>query len=37
LRKRAAAVNMVIPREQQCYLRSAVPAEKFQQQEGEST
>jgi hypothetical protein len=36
-RRRAALANMVIPREQQCYPRSVLPAEKFQQQEGEST
>jgi hypothetical protein len=36
-RRRAALANMVIPREQQCYPRSVLPAEKFQQQEDEST
>ena len=35
-RRRAALANMVIPREQQCYPRSVLPAEKFQQQDGES-
>src|SRR6516165_9856505 len=35
-RRRAALANMVIPREQQCYPRSVLPAEKFQQQEEES-
>jgi hypothetical protein len=30
-RRRAALANMVIPREQQCYPRSVLPAEKFQQ------
>ena len=35
-RRRAALANMVIPREQQCYPRSVLPAEKFQQREGES-
>jgi hypothetical protein len=35
--RRAALANMVIPREQQCYPRSVLPAEKFQQQEEEST
>jgi len=34
-RRRAALANMVIPREQQCYPRSVLPAEKFQQREGE--
>jgi hypothetical protein len=34
-RRRGALANMVIPREQQCYPRSALPAEKFQQREGE--
>jgi hypothetical protein len=34
-RRRAALANMVIPREQQCYPRSALPASKFKQ-EGES-
>ena len=33
-RRRAALANMVIPREQQCYPRSVLPAEKFQQREG---
>ena len=32
-RRRAALANMVIPREQQCYPRSVLPAEKFQQEE----
>jgi hypothetical protein len=36
-RRRAVLASMVIPREQQCYPRSVLPAEKFQQQEGEST
>ena len=36
-RRRAALASMVIPREQQCYPRSVLPAEKFQQQEEEST
>jgi hypothetical protein len=30
-RRRAALANMVIPREQQCYPRSALPASKFEQ------
>jgi hypothetical protein len=34
-RRRAALANMVLPREQQCYPRSFLPAEKFQQREGE--
>jgi hypothetical protein len=29
-RRRAALANMVIPREQQCYPRSVLPAEKFE-------
>ena len=36
-RRRARLANMVIPREQQCYPRSVLPAEKFQQPDGEST
>src|SRR6516165_10171180 len=32
-RRRAALANMVIPREQQCYPRSALPASKFEQGE----
>jgi hypothetical protein len=32
-RRRAALANMVIPREQQCYPRSVLPAEKFQHEE----
>ena len=36
-RRRAALANMVIPSEQQCYPSSVLPAEKFQQKEGEST
>jgi hypothetical protein len=36
-RRRAALANMVIPREQQCYPRSVLPAEKFRRREGEST
>jgi len=35
-RRRAALASLLIPREQQCYPRSVLPAEKFQQQEGES-
>ena len=31
-RRRAALANMVIPREQQCYPRSVLPAEKSQQE-----
>ena len=34
-RRRAALANMVIPREQQCYPRSVLPAEKFQQRDGD--
>jgi hypothetical protein len=32
-RRRAALANTVIPREQQCYPRSALPASKFEQGE----
>ena len=35
-RRRAALASFLIPREQQCYPRSVLPAEKFQQREGES-
>ena len=34
-RRRVALANMVIPRDQQCYPRSVLPAEKFQQRDGE--
>jgi hypothetical protein len=34
-RRRAALANYTIPREQQYYPRSVLPAEKFQQREGE--
>jgi hypothetical protein len=34
-RRRAALANYTIPAERQCYPRSVLPAEKFQQRKGE--